>query len=162
MNLIKRNHKDSVHMFGIQELSDLIEQDLGLEHDVVEVDVTIISRITSNIEIRIMLDGGVEMYFVDYADFPQHSVYEIMDWFIDNELEWSSTRLWFDDDDYPYLVTPSHAERLAGAIEICRLLLDENFHDEWNFTVSTELKGGNEYSHMPLHEYLHPAYIRGI
>ena len=165
MNLIKRNHKESVHEFSIQQLSDCLEQDLGLEHDVVEVDVTIISHITSNIEIRVMLDGNVEMYFVDYTEFPHFTEYEIQDWWVDNMLEWSHGKLWrdqFKHADYPALVTPSFASRLAGALEICRLLLNTNYHDSWNFTVATELKGGNEYSYMPLHQYIHPASIVGI
>jgi len=161
MNKIKRNHNESVHMFGVQQLSDTLEQELDIEHPVIEVNAYVLSRVTYNIEIRVQLDGGVEMYFIDNG-YSHIVTYEVMDWFIDSELEWSSTKSWYDKDDYPNLVTPSHAERLAGAIEICRLLLDVNFHDEWNFTVSTELKGGNEYSHMPLHEYIHPAYIVGI
>lgn len=160
MNKIKRNHKDSVHVFGVEQLPDEYEVSLGLQFDVEEWDASCFSLMTNDVRIVIRLDGGVEIYFVDR--FASAETYELHDWFVDNELEWSSSKSWFDDDDYPNLVTPSFPERLAGAIEICRLLLDVNFHDEWNFSVGTELKGGNEYSYMPLHEYIHPAYIRGI
>lgn len=162
MNKIKRNHKDSVHIFGIQQCVNSLERDLGLEHDVEEASVMEISSATANIEVRIRLNGGVEMYFVDYTEYPHFTEYEIQDWFVDSQLEWSGTDYWFDYTDYPSLVTPTFPQRLAGAIEICRLLLDAKFHDAWNFTVSTELKGGNEYSYMPLSEYIHPAYIRGV
>ena len=163
MNLIKRNNKDSVHIFGIQPVPDALDRELGITEETTEVDAVIISHITSNVEVRIQLDGMVRVFFMDYADFPIVHEYQIYDWFVDNKMEWSDCDKWIENTGLHFdIVKPSFASRLAGALEICRLLLDLNFHDAWNFTVATELKGGNEYDYMPLHEYIHPAYIRGI
>jgi hypothetical protein len=176
MNLIKRYQKDSAHQFLVEKvrvgwhdpLSEYWKSEpiRDVEFPQFEWDANKIADMTSNVEIRIKLDSTVQVLFVDYNQFPHFTEYEILDWFTDNVLEWSSCEWWIDRRTLGTanvsLKRPTHAERLAGALEICRLLLDTKFHDLWNFSVGTELKGGNEYSYMPLHEYIHPAYIRGI
>lgn len=176
MNLIKRYQKDSAHQFLVEKvrvgwhdpLSEYWKSEpiRDVEFPQFEWDANKIADMTSNVEIRIKLDSTVQVLFVDYNQFPHFTEYEILDWFTDNVLEWSSCEYWIDRHTLGTanvsLKRPSHAERLGGAFNICYLLLNLHFRDDYNFTVATELKGGNEYSYMPLHKYIHPAYIRGI